>query len=231
MFARLAKELDLEVGTFQHILEGYKVADALAEINAGGSAFSDWWGYKFEVIDAIPYNGKILYDAGVVTSFNSDDVYNAELASRLNTEAAKAVKYGGLPEEEALKFVTLNPAIQLRVDDRVGSLEVGKDGDFVIWSDHPLSTFAHAEQTWIEGTQYFDKAEAEIQLRADQEERDRLVQKALKQRIKELKLEPKNAPPKDDPPEENSPEDTIFWIYHDGTNQYSCAAEEEGAHL
>lgn len=226
MFARLAKELNLEVGTFQHILEGYKVASALAEINAGASTFSDWWGYKFEVIDAIPYNGKILYDQGVVTSFNSDDAYTAELATRLNTEAAKAVKYGGLPEEEALKFVTLNPAIQLRIDDRVGSLEVGKDGDFVIWSDHPLSTFAYAEQTWIEGTLYFDKEAAESQLKTDTNERAQLVQKALKQRLKELKLISKQKVSEDDPPEE-SPN----WIYHDGHHQYSCAAEEEGAHL
>lgn len=231
MFARLAKQLNLEVGTFQHILEGYKVADALAEINAGASTFSDWWGYKFEVIDAIPYNGKILYDQGVLTSFNSDDVYNAEIASRLNTEAAKAVKYGGLPEEEALKFVTINPAIQLRVDDRVGSLEEGKDGDFVIWSDHPLSSYAYAEQTWIEGTKYFDKEESETQLLQDQENRDQLVQEALKKRIQELKLQSKSAPPKDDPPGDEPPEDPAFWIYHDGTNQYSCAADEEGAHL
>lgn len=231
MFARLAKELNLEVGTFQHILEGYKVADSLAEIDAGASTFSDWWGYKFEVIDAIPYNGKILYDEGVVTSFNSDDVYNAELATRLNTEAAKAVKYGGLPEDEALKFVTINPAIQLRVDDRVGSLEVGKDGDFVIWSDHPLSTYAYVEQTWIEGTRYFDKEESETRLVEDQSERDRLVQKALKKRIQELKLESKTPPGKGAPPDDEPPENFEFWIYHDGTHQYSCAAEEEGAHL
>ena len=230
MFARLAKKLDLEVGTFQHILEGYKVADALADINAGASTFSDWWGYKFEVIDAIPYNGKILYDQGVVTSFNSDDVGNAELATRLNTEAAKAVKYGGVSEEEALKFVTLNPAIQLRIDDKVGSLEKGKDGDFVIWSDHPLSTFAHAEQTWIEGIKYFDKEDARIQFEADSRERNRLVQQALGKRLKELKMGSKNGPPDKDPQEESQPEDRHDWIYHDGTNQYSCAAEEEGAH-
>ena len=231
MFARLAKKLNLEVGTFQHILEGYKVADALADINAGASTFSDWWGYKFEVIDAIPYNGKILHDQGVVTSFNSDDVYAAELATRLNTEAAKAVKYGGLSEEEALKFVTLNPAIQLRIDDRVGSLEKGKDGDFVIWSDHPLSTFAHAEQTWIEGIKYFDKENARNQFEADNRERNRLVQKALGKRLKELNMGSKNGPPDKDPPGDAKPEETHDWIYHDGTHQYSCAAEEEGAHL
>ncbi len=123
MFARLAQRLGIRVAAFQHILEGYKVADAMVDINAGGSTFSDWWAYKFEVYDAIPYNGAMMHKAGVLTSFNSDD---AELATRMNTEAAKAVKYGGLTEEEALKFVTLNPAIQLGIEDRVGSLEVGK---------------------------------------------------------------------------------------------------------
>ncbi|MCZ6671857.1 MAG: amidohydrolase family protein [Verrucomicrobia bacterium] len=227
MFARLAKKLNLEVAAFQHILEGYKVADALAEIGAGGSSFSDWWAYKFEVIDAIPYNGAIMHNAGVITSFNSDD---AELATRLNTEAAKAVKYGGLSEEEALKFVTLNPAIQLRIDDRVGSLEKGKEADFVIWSDHPLSTYAHPEQTWIDGIKYFDKEESQAQFESDASERERLVQKALKQRIKEFKLETKKAPEKD-PPGEPRPEESPDWIYHDGSNHYSCSAEEEGAHL
>ena len=152
MFVRLAQEFGFTVGTFQHVLEGYKVADQIAEIGAGGSSFSDWWAYKFEVYDAIPHNGALLHDAGVVTSFNSDD---AELARRMNTEAAKAVKYGGVPEEQAILFVTLNPAKQLRIDNRVGSLEPGKDADFVIWSGHPLSTYSRAEQTWIEGVRYF----------------------------------------------------------------------------
>jgi imidazolonepropionase-like amidohydrolase len=227
MFARLARKLNLEVATFQHILEGYKVADALSGINAGGSSFSDWWGYKYEVIDAIPYNGAIMHNAGVLTSFNSD---NAELATRLNTEAAKAVKYGGLSEEEALKFVTINPAIQLRIDDRVGSLEKGKDADFVIWSDHPLSTFAHAEQTWIDGVRYFDKEASTAQVESDLSERDRLIQKALKQRIKELKLENKSAPDKDPPGESESAENPD-WIYHDGIHHYSCSGEAEGGHL
>jgi imidazolonepropionase-like amidohydrolase len=183
MFARLSQELGFTVGTFQHVLEGYKVADVIAKIGAGGSTFSDWWAYKMEVMDAIPYNGALMQSAGVLTSFNSD---SDELARRLNTEAAKAVKYGGLDETEALKFVTINPARQLRIDARSGSLEVGKDADFVIWSGHPLSTLSRAEQTWIDGRRYFDLA-TDAQLRAANEaERARLIAKALPQRLAAL---------------------------------------------
>ena len=134
---RTCEDFGVKIATFQHVLEGYKVADAIAQHGAGGSSFSDWWAYKFEVYDAIPYNGALMHNAGVVVSFNSDD---AELARRLNLEAAKAVKYGGVPPEEALKFVTLNPAKQLRIDEHVGSLEPGKDADLVVWSGSPLST-------------------------------------------------------------------------------------------
>ena len=120
MLIRLMDSFGVKVGTFQHVLEGYKVADEIAKHGAGASTFSDWWAYKFEVYDAIPYNGSLMRDRGVVVSFNSD---SSELARHLYTEAAKAVKYGGTPEIEALKFVTLNPAKQLRIDSRVGSLE------------------------------------------------------------------------------------------------------------
>ena len=175
-FVRLAQEFDLDVAAFQHVLEGYKVADAIAELGAGGSTFSDWWAYKFEVYDAIPYNGALMHRAGVVTTFNSD---SSELARRLNSEAAKAVKYGGLSEEEALDFVTINAARQLRIDGRVGSLEPDKDADFVIWSGHPLSGFSRAEQTWIEGRKYFD-ADVDAEMRRQiAAERSRLIQKAL----------------------------------------------------
>lgn len=175
MFTRIAKEFGITVATFQHVLEGYKVADAMAGIGAGGSTFSDWWGYKMEVYDAIPYNAALMHNAGVLTTFNSD---SDELARRLNTEAAKAVRYGGVAETEALKFVTLNAAKQLRIDDRVGSLEVGKDADFVLWNDHPLSTNAVAEQTWIEGRKYFDRA-SDLALRESAAiERNRLIAKA-----------------------------------------------------
>jgi len=180
-FIRVAQEFGLDVATFQHVLEGYKVGPEIASIGAGGSTFSDWWGYKFEVTDAIPYNGALMRQAGVVVSFNSDD---DELATRLNTEAAKAVKYGGVPEEEALKFVTLNPALQLGIDERVGSLEVGKDADFVIWSGPPLSVFSHAEQTWIDGRRYFDAGEDTRLRDVAQTERARLTQKALAARAK-----------------------------------------------
>jgi imidazolonepropionase-like amidohydrolase len=152
---RACEDYNVRIGTLQHILEGYKVADVMAKHGVGGSSFSDWWAYKFEVFDAIPYNGAIMHNAGVLVSFNSDD---AELARRLNLEAAKAVKYGGVPEVEALKFVTLNPAKQLGVDKLVGSLEPGKDADLVVWSASPLSVYSRCEQTWIEGRQYFDRA-------------------------------------------------------------------------
>ncbi|MFQ5752977.1 MAG: amidohydrolase family protein, partial [bacterium] len=176
MLIRVAEDFGFKIGAFEHVLEGYKVADAMAKLGAGGSTFSDWWAYKFEVYDAIPYNGALMHNAGVVVSFNSD---SGELARRLNLEAAKAVKYGGLSEEEALKFVTLNPAKNLRIDHRVGSLEPGKDADFVIWSGHPLSTYSICEQTWIDGRKYFDRQldlEMQKQVKA---ERARLIQKVL----------------------------------------------------
>ena len=189
MFVALAKEFGLEVATFQHVLEAYKVAPEIASLNAGASGFSDWWGYKVEVQDAIPYNGAMTHKAGVLTSFNSD---SDELARHLNTEAAKALRYGGkawgMTEAEALKFVTINPAKQLRVDQRVGSLEVGKDADFVVWSANPLSSAAKAEQTWIDGRRYFDLGE-DAQLRErDRAERARLVALALPERAKAAAL-------------------------------------------
>jgi imidazolonepropionase-like amidohydrolase len=172
MLMRLAESFGFRVDTFTHILEGYKVADEMATHGASAMGFSDWWGYKQEVIDAIPWNGYLTWDRGVNTGFNSD---SDELARRLNTEAAKAVKYGGVPREEALKFVTLNPARSLGIADRVGSLEVGKDADFAIWSGEPLSPFSVCEQTWIEGRKYFDRA-ADLAGRAElAEERAALI--------------------------------------------------------
>ncbi|MEC7351764.1 MAG: amidohydrolase family protein, partial [Planctomycetota bacterium] len=156
MLLRTAERWGFTIGTLQHILEGYKVADAIADHGAGASSFSDWWAYKMEVMDAIPYNGAIMAEAGVLVSFNSD---SNELARRMNTEAAKAVRYGGLEPHEALKFVTINPARQLRIDDRTGSIEVGKDADLAIWSGDPLSSFSRCEQTWIDGRRYFDLEE------------------------------------------------------------------------
>jgi imidazolonepropionase-like amidohydrolase len=173
---RTLDQFGIQIGTFQHILEGYKVADAMAKHGAMGSAFSDWWAYKFEVFDAIPYNGALMHNAGVVVSFNSDD---RELARHLNQEAAKAMKYGGVPAKEALKFVTLNPAKQLRIDKYVGSLETGKDADFVIWSGPPLSNFSRCEQTWIDGRKYFDIAEDVKSRQQMNLVRNRLIQKIL----------------------------------------------------
>ena len=157
----LLDQFNVTIGTLQHILEGYKVADRMKAHGAMASAFSDWWAYKFEVYDAIPDNGAIMHDLGIIVSFNSDD---RELARHMNTEAAKAIKYGGVPAEEALKFVTLNPAKQLRIDDRVGSLEVGKDADLVLWNGPPMSTLSKCEQTWIDGQLMFS-IEQDQQLR------------------------------------------------------------------
>lgn len=170
------EEFGIQIGTLQHILEGYKVADRMAQHGAMGSSFSDWWAYKFEVFDAIPYNGALMHDRGVVVSFNSDD---RELARHLNTEAAKATKYGGVSEEEALKFVTLNPAKQLRIDQFVGSLAVGKHADLAVWSGRPLSTLSRCEQTWIDGRRYFDLNEDQELRQRDSALRAKLIQKAL----------------------------------------------------
>ncbi len=176
MLMHVADSMGFRLNTFTHILEGYKVADKMAEHGAGGSTFSDWWAYKMEVKDAIPYNGALLWENGVVTAFNSDD---AEMARRLNQEAGKAMKYGNVPEEEALKFVTLNPAKLLHLDEHIGSLKAGKDADFVIWSDHPLSIYAKAEKTFIDGICYFDD-ERDEQLRERMRlERARITQKML----------------------------------------------------
>ena len=153
MLARVAKDFNFKIATFQHVLEGYKIAEAIKEIGAGASCFTDWWAYKYEVVDAIPYAGALMHKAGVLVSFNSD---SNELARRMNLEAAKAIKYGGISVEEAIKFVTINPAKQLMVDNRVGSIEIGKDADFVIWSESPLSTSTKCLQTWIDGRKYFD---------------------------------------------------------------------------
>lgn len=174
---RTTAQEGIRIGTLQHILEGYKVADEIAEHGVMASAFADWWAYKLEVFDAIPYAGSMLHKNGVIVSFNSDD---REMARRLNQEAAKAVRYGGVSPEDALKFVTLNPAKQLRIDQYVGSLEVGKQADFVIWSGDPLSTQTRCLQTWIDGRKYFD-VESDLQARKQVElVRSALIEEILK---------------------------------------------------
>ncbi|MDB6059560.1 MAG: amidohydrolase [Verrucomicrobiales bacterium] len=177
MLLRLMQSFGVQVGTFQHVLEGYKVAEELADGKVGGSTFADWWAYKFEVYDAIPYNGSLMRERGVVVSFNSD---SSDLARHLNLEAAKAVKYGGTPEVEALKFVTLNPAKQLRIDKYVGSIEVGKDADLAIWNKNPLDSSSMCLQTWIDGKKYFDHDQSKQRFVAIDKERAALIEKAKK---------------------------------------------------
>lgn len=155
MMIRVADEFGFKIGTFQHVMEGYKVADEIAKHGAGASTFSDWWGYKFEVRDANPYNGALMAERGTLVSFNSDD---SELARRLNLEAAKAIHWGGMKPEEAIKFVTINPAKQLGIDKYVGSIETGKDADLVVWSGDPISTNTICEKTFVDGTLRFDRA-------------------------------------------------------------------------
>jgi imidazolonepropionase-like amidohydrolase len=154
MLINLADEFGFKIRTFQHVLEGYKVAKEIARHGAGASTFADFWSYKIEAYDAIPYNAAILTRAGVVVSMNSD---SDERARRLNIEAAKAMRYGDLTEEEALKLVTINPAIQLGIQNRVGSIEVGKDADLAIWNGHPLSVYARVDTTFVDGEVFFDR--------------------------------------------------------------------------
>ena len=172
MLINVADSFDFNINTFTHILEGYKVADKMAQHGAGGSTFSDWWGYKWEASQAIPYNAAIMQQAGVVVAINSDD---AEMSRRLNQEAAKSVKYGGMSEVDALKQVTINPAILLHLEDRMGSITLGKDADLVLWSDHPLSIYAVAETTWIEGTPYYDRQQDLLMREQIASERARII--------------------------------------------------------
>ncbi len=171
---KVGEKLGFTFNTFTHILEGYKVADKMKAHGAAASTFSDWWNYKMEVLDAIPYNATIMTKVGLNVAINSDD---AEMARRLNQEAAKSIKFGGMGEEDAFKMVTLNPAKMLHVDARVGSIKVGKDADLVLWSDNPLSIYAKAEKTMVDGIVYFDR-EKDAQMRKQQTtERNRLIQK------------------------------------------------------
>jgi len=181
MLMHVADTFHFRVNTFTHILEGYKVADKMKKHGAGGSSFADWWAYKFEVYEAIPYNGKIMHDAGITVAYNSDD---PEMARRLNQEAAKAVKYGGVSEEEALKFVTLNPAKLLHIDNKTGSIKVGKDADLVLWSDNPLSVYARVIQTYVDGVRYYDEQTDKANRDYITKERTRLVTKMIAEKNK-----------------------------------------------
>jgi imidazolonepropionase-like amidohydrolase len=176
MLIDVADRMGFQVNTFTHILEGYKVADKMKAHGANASTFSDWWAYKNEVKDAIPYNAAIMHKVGLNVAINSDD---AEMSRRLNQEAAKTVKYGGLSEEEALRLVTINPARMLHLDEHMGSIREGKDADVVLWNEHPLSIYAKPEYTFVDGRELFSLA-ADAQLRADiQQERQRIVQAML----------------------------------------------------
>lgn len=181
MLLHVADTFGFTVNTFTHILEGYKVADKMKKHGAGASTFADWWAYKMEVQDAIAYNASIMQGVGLTVAINSDD---AEMARRLNQEAAKTVTYGGVAEEDALKMVTLNPAKLLHIADRVGSIRVGKDADVVLWSDHPLSIYAKAEKTIVDGIVYFDRERDQELRRRISAERNRLIQKMLGEKKK-----------------------------------------------
>ena len=173
---RIGDKYGFTVNTFTHILEGYKVADKMKEHGANVSTFSDWFMYKTEVIDAISYNAAIMQKVGLNVCINSDD---AEMARRLNQEAAKTVEYGGVSEEDALKMVTINPAKAMHVNDKVGSIKVGKDADLVLWSDNPLSIYAKSLYTIVDGIVYFDREKDAAMHQTVAAEKARLVQKML----------------------------------------------------
>ena len=180
MLMKVADKMGFKVNTFTHILEGYKVADKMKEHGVGGSTFSDWWAYKYEVNDAIPFNAAIMHNAGVTVAINSDD---REMSRRLNQEAAKTIKYGGMSELEAWKTVTINPAKLLHIDDKVGSIKVGKDADVVLWSNHPMSIYAKVQKTIIEGKVVFDRAEDAKKREAIKEEKSTLINMMLKEKM------------------------------------------------
>ena len=190
MLMHVADSMGFRVNTFTHILEGYKVADKMKAHGVAGSTFSDWWAYKFEVNDAIPYNAALMQEQGVLVCLNSDD---AEMGRRLNQEAAKAIKYGGMTEEEAWKLVTLNPAKILHLDQRMGSVKAGKDADLVLWTANPLSITARASMTIVDGVIYYEEAVQEAKLTLIQKERNRIL--ALMLASNELG-EPSKAPQK-----------------------------------
>jgi imidazolonepropionase-like amidohydrolase len=209
MLLRVAKEFGFKVRTLQHVLEGYKVADEIAAAGAGASTFSDWWAYKVEAYDAIPYNAAIMTRRGVVVSVNSDD---AEEATHLNQEAAKTMKYGGLTHDEALKLVTLNPAIQLGIDKRVGSIDVGKDADLVVYNHDPLSAYAVVQETLIDGRVYFDRKRDISEREAREKEKKALMEKEKKAEEKKPGAageggKKPGARPDGKRPEEKKPED------------------------
>jgi len=202
MLLRVAKEFGFHIQTLQHVLEGYKVADEIAAAGTGASTFSDWWAYKVEAYDAIPYNAALMTQRGVIVSINSDD---AAEATHLNQEAAKSIRYGGLSHDEALKLVTLNPAIQLGIDKRVGSIDVGKDADLVIYNHDPLSAYAVVEKTLIDGRVYFDRTKDAADRPALEKEKKDLQERLAKKAEEEKKAKEKK--PEEKKPAEAKPEE------------------------
>jgi imidazolonepropionase-like amidohydrolase len=196
MLIQIAEEFGFKIRTFQHALEAYKVAREIARHGAGASIFIDQWAYKIEAYDAIPFNAAILVRAGVNTSVNSD---SNERARRLNIEAAKAMKYGELSEEEALKLITMNPAWQLGIQTRVGSIDVGKDADIAIWTGHPFSVYSRVETTFVDGEIFFDRQQ-DLARRADLERERTALEQA----------EPNRAPAQGTPPAAPRPRRTAY---------------------
>ena len=195
MLLRVADEFGFKIRTLQHVLEGYKVAKEIAEHGAGASTFSDWWAYKVEAYDAIPYNAAIMVRKGVLVSLNSD---SAELDRHLNTEAAKAMKYGGLDETEALALVTINPARQLAIDKRVGSIEPGKDADLTIYDKHPLSNYAKVLTVMVDGDVYFDR---------DRDIAERPAREARRKELLEKEAQEQKKKPRPDKEQDSKPQD------------------------
>jgi imidazolonepropionase-like amidohydrolase len=187
MLMNLADSFGFRVNTFTHVLEGYKIADRMKRHGVGASTFSDWWAYKFEVMEAIPHNASLMHRMGLVVAINSDD---AEMGRRLNQEAAKSMKYGGLSSTEALALCTTNPARLLHLDKWTGTLEVGKDADLVLWSADPLSIASVVQQTWVDGVLRYSAERDAAMRKTIVQERQRLVQKALKSKKNGGKTEP-----------------------------------------
>ena len=220
MLLRLAEELGFRIATLQHVLEGYKVAKEIAAHGAGASTFSDWWGYKVEASGATPWNAALMTRKGVLVSINSD---SAEHSRRLNTEAAKSIKWGGLSDDEALALVTMNPARQLRVADRVGSIEPGKDADLVVWNRHPLSSYAVADRVYIDGTLYYDRSHEDARVAERASKKAALVQAEKDAAAKDKKDDKKE----DDKPD--APRSPPTTLATNGTNGHDGEPDEPDA--
>jgi imidazolonepropionase-like amidohydrolase len=178
MIMNLANDFGVKVNSLIHFNEGYKIADQIVKNGTAASVFSDWWDYKYEVYEGIAYNAAMLSEQGVLVCINSDD---AEMGRRLNQEAGKIVKYGGLSETDALKLVTLNPAKILHLDNRMGSIKPGKDADLVLWTDNPLSIYARANKTMVDGTVYYDEEEDAKMKEQIDSERNRIIGNILRE--------------------------------------------------